>query len=1241
MAVQRTASDIMAIFAGLGLPVCDDWPSIKTKVESQKTRHLRDKNNPDAVVRERADRWFKDVSDLEHHRPEMLGIVYQYFKDNAGITLEAAIAMGIKTLTTELHNSLRQFLLRQCQTDDALADRFLADYLRETGLSGGGSQNLVHPAAIGDFRAAGGFGQVALSWSLPATNCDEVEILREEGGTGPGSSRETPHKIYRGRGDHFVDRDVGPGVWYTYRAHALYRGSEGADAVQSVRCPGEVKQAVAAWKEGAIQLTWELPGPDVAVLIFRRAGLPPSVRLEASGPRPGDPVTTQVYTGGGRSWSDTHVAEGTTYFYRIIADFGSDLYSQGVEVQGTAPRPVPPVAEVTAVYQRDEDKDLVVVEWKAPVGMPVQYTLVRRPGSAAPVRPDDGTVLLREAEQLQYRDEMKGCSGRRFVYAVFTTSAGRASRTGKASQPVDILTEVSRLAPRTTDGTVELQWETPPNVTNMIVRRGLNPPRDHGDGVLVHLTGPGNARDGGLTNGKRYHYLVCCGYRPDGATEVFSPGVRLVAVPDRLPEAVAELKFEVQGKEIKFSWSLPRHGEVVLLRSAQPHGRPLGHRLPAAEVNRLGSRIAASAAGRAVDSQPTSREPHYSLVTIAGEHAVLGGVCVAVAFPDVSDLRVAATRDGVILRWRWPEDCASVRIVRRLDRWPAGPEDPQAARLTCTREEYQNAGHLFVDGIQLKQASLYYILYAQPAGGAGRFSSPGTDTGCRTLVQWKPWMTVSYTLASLEDARAKKELEILWTWEFSDPFPDFGGLALVANEQHVPQNLEDGVVLATWRRKPGQKAGHYQGRVNLGPVQQQGWASFYCKAMMLDPSQSLTTLMIHPNPCVPIMANGVVHVPAPRRLEGPARPGGSRTVICPSCFEKFGVEEILYSSFGGGDPVKARWPVLDRLRGRPPQPPRDAQGRVLPRKLCPKPDCLQHRKALPFTAGAQDSLIIGLIGAIRSGKSHYIASLIQRLEGQVGQDMQASLTPVTDETPVRYRQDFFEPLYKDLRELPATAGTPSPLIYDLTFSGRLWGEEQNRAVTLAFYDTAGENFNKREEIQRMVKYLSVASAVMVLVDPLQLDEVRDVLQTTVSLPDREDPKAIIDRVLTELEQGQLLSGSGQISIPVGVVLTKADLLRDAGLIEANRLWCTETRHVGRFNLKAHRDMSGMMGEYVQRWHPALYNIVVQRIIRHAFFGVSATGCASDVRKSFKFISPWRVEDPLLWLLAELGVIPSR
>jgi hypothetical protein len=153
------------------------------------------------------------------------------------------------------------------------------------------------------------------------------------------------------------------------------------------------------------------------------------------------------------------------------------------------------------------------------------------------------------------------------------------------------------------------------------------------------------------------------------------------------------------------------------------------------------------------------------------------------------------------------------------------------------------------------------------------------------------------------------------------------------------------------------------------------------------------------------------------------------------------------------------------------------------------------------------------------------------------------------------------------------------------------------------------------------------------------------LPASVPLPDLDqmaEPNEIIRRVLTELEDNKIVAEAGPLATPVAVVLTKCDVLREANLLDGNRLWSSDCRHVGYFDRQAHADMTGMIGECVLRWSPKAYNTVRARFARHAFFGVSPTGCASDkTTRRYQYVSPWRVEDPLLWLLAELGVIPTR
>jgi hypothetical protein len=81
------------------------------------------------------------------------------------------------------------------------------------------------------------------------------------------------------------------------------------------------------------------------------------------------------------------------------------------------------------------------------------------------------------------------------------------------------------------------------------------------------------------------------------------------------------------------------------------------------------------------------------------------------------------------------------------------------------------------------------------------------------------------------------------------------------------------------------------------------------------------------------------------------------------------------------------------------------------------------------------------------------------------------------------------------------------------------------------------------------------------------------------------------------------------------------------------------RHEQTYNDPLHDDMAGMMHEIVKQAAPGFFESAIQTFPRNAFFGVSATGSAQDGAK-YPYVVPWRVEDPLLWLLSELEVIPK-
>ncbi len=1233
---KYSAHEIIGMFKELNLLVCDDRVAIEQKFNDKKPFYLSLTRKADPRENKKGEDGIKHGTELMQKLPELLEVVYHYFVGLADTALSGAYASGMKKMTRELSDNLHKtILVENCRVCDSLAKQWLDRYLHEKHLVVG---EILPPigAQIEDFKANSRLGEIFLSWKKPAERCDLVEIIRS------AKKKSDEKVIYRGDKDTTcLDGASDAGVWVEYRAHSIYQNEPGSDSVVRAVRLAEVSALEAIWQKSAMQVSWKKPSKEPSVLVFRRLGGVPRIFSGNDQPAPANSETYLIYSGPAESCKDSGLQEGEIYFYTVVCLFEKGLFTQGISVQAPpVPKPPPPPQGFSASYLQNNENHAVNLSWISLEGDQVfEYLVVRNEGSTRPGSPADGKVLV-EFDGSTYSDRSVE-PGKRYTYAIFTRIGDLVSRSGASAPAVDILAEVSSLVAQSGSQTIELTWQEPPAVSEIMIYRqhattGRQPLRPTSRGYL---------RDDDLENGQEYLYEVLCRYTIAGKP-IDSTGLTIQAIPEELPEPAQDLELRVEGLEIVCEWEPPSFGSVVALRTTYPPEWTLHQRLKASEVERLdGERIHVEG-NRAVDSAPIIERPHYSFFSISGRHAVYCGVRVGLLIQDVTDLRLSVSSDGVFLRWTWPTGCTTVRIVRSQGQFACGVEDPQAVSTIFSRWEYSAAGDKYFDRIEGLSGRFCYTVYAQASSNAGQFFSPGINPGCQAEVERRPWMTLRYQIEPVTSGPQKgKTLSI--RWNVLDPAPGFAGFVLVASQSAIPASEDDGIVLHRWRPAADFREGNYREEVSLAPVQDRRWAHFFLKLFCSDPAQRHFTLVWHPNTSLWYLPDGIQATPSQVEMDKKGRTasgylaGIPEKVICPYCFEEFPPEEMFFTSYAGGTPVKAKYSRMDRILHKPIPVPTDSQGRRLTVRLCPNnPD-----HVLPYTAGLQSSLVIGMIGARKSGKSHYIATLIDRLYNQVGADMHAALLEVTEETAKRYRTEFYEPLYKNKLELPFTIGAPPPLIFDLTLEGSLWGEKQNRAVTLAFYDTAGENLQDPATARQMVQYLSKASGVIFLVDPLQSTAIRQALPESIVPPEADtnaSPNRIIANVLQLLEEGRVLDANAPISVPVAMVMNKCDVLVDTGMIETNRLWSSEFRHVGSFDPLALEDMNGMMAEYFQRWNPDAYNNIRLRFARHAFFGASATGCAADpLTRRFRYISPWRVEDPLLWLLAELNVIPKR
>lgn len=302
--------------------------------------------------------------------------------------------------------------------------------------------------------------------------------------------------------------------------------------------------------------------------------------------------------------------------------------------------------------------------------------------------------------------------------------------------------------------------------------------------------------------------------------------------------------------------------------------------------------------------------------------------------------------------------------------------------------------------------------------------------------------------------------------------------------------------------------------------------------------------------------------------------------------------------------------------------------------------CPHCHSLYPQRVDGLSNSIIAIIGAKETGKSHYVAVLIQQIF-EIHQIFGWSMQPLDDETMNRYETDFYKPLYERNQVIPptqkaaATGSNRKPLLYSLNI-------EKNgvfRTMILAFFDTAGEDMDNEIEMLRYNSYIHNAAGIILLLDPLQQKGLRDKLpdqqRETLSktLQNDENTKAshIISRTVNSIMTKS--SRRKQIDIPLAVAFSKMDEFRE--VLGNDAPIYSPSQHKGHFN-KAEFDA---INEYVRGWvgnfDPQFMN-TTKLFKDAAFFGVSALGGRPEQTKNNQQLKnpprPERVEDPLLWLL---------
>jgi Double-GTPase 2 len=319
--------------------------------------------------------------------------------------------------------------------------------------------------------------------------------------------------------------------------------------------------------------------------------------------------------------------------------------------------------------------------------------------------------------------------------------------------------------------------------------------------------------------------------------------------------------------------------------------------------------------------------------------------------------------------------------------------------------------------------------------------------------------------------------------------------------------------------------------------------------------------------------------------------------------------------------------------------------------------CPNCQKALFDNIEVCDNVNISIIGDTSSGKTNYIAVLIDQLKsGKLMQHGQGTvrLMHLNRHTSETYRQVYQKPILADRQAVAATlrgtydregrAVRAEPLVYQLSIKDH--GTGVDSTINLLFYDIAGEHFTTRDEVVSFGAHVLRPDGIIYFADPMRMPYIHQQLP-----PHLQDPSGsaghrkveeALDTVIFTMEGYNRLRPGETIDIPTAIAISKSDLLQ---YIIPQHEWRNyrlmhRPYYDGRVHLQEVQRIDGEVRTLLQRHSETGLLQASQRFEQVSFFALAATGNAPDYRGQYASIDPQRCLDPLMWLLWKLRFLEA-
>lgn len=408
--------------------------------------------------------------------------------------------------------------------------------------------------------------------------------------------------------------------------------------------------------------------------------------------------------------------------------------------------------------------------------------------------------------------------------------------------------------------------------------------------------------------------------------------------------------------------------------------------------------------------------------------------------------------------------------------------------------------------------------------------------------------------------------------------------------------------------------------------------------------------------------------------------------VCPFCFSEHKIYDVEFAcdmrkicgkkdadgnvlvpaGAGEDDPKMAAYKGVPRIQGphhfrapssaftkfsMPDKAVCDWCNQVSHTRVCP--DC---HNPLPVTIDTDQEAIVALIGTRGSGKSTYVGVLIHEMMKRLFRPFNGTFQLYGPEDQQQYKERFEEDLYRLHHLIPQTqshiAGQTvtenRPILGTLKLqSTGLFKKIQ--AMTLVFFDSAGEDWESEEAIRILAKYVSHSSGIIFLIDPLANSAVRsaiddeEAVRTSTSVDEGEvsEPAEVLNRVADLIRRDRNMKQTDKIDIPVAAAFSKLDVLEDAGILPPGSALAQPSPHVqlGKFDDADRQAVDQEMRGLLSTWNQGDFlSALNMNYTTNSCMAFSAIGRAPEQNNEIAPPVPKRIEDAMFWILHIRGLI---